>query len=130
MSFDNLLKPGKIGTQELKNRIVMPAMGSEFPGKWGEVTDTMINWKARRAEGGAALVIVECTFAATAVDPVRTLELSLRADDERLIEGLSRLTEAIHKNGAKAGIQLTAGGGAQAMGGPWIPDLFSHPATR
>ncbi len=51
MKFENLLKPGKIGTLELKNRMVMPAMGTNFSKGWGEVSDTQVNWWARRARG-------------------------------------------------------------------------------
>jgi len=121
MQFENLLKPGRIGTLELKNRLVMPAMGTDYAGEWGEVTDTQINWLARRAKGGAALVIVEVCLTATAIDPLRILPRILRADDFCYIPGLARLAEVIHENGAKAGIELTPGGGAQAIAGPWIP---------
>ena len=121
MEFRNLLKSGRIGTLELKNRIIMPPMGTRFAGMWGEVTDRQINWYARRAKGGASLIIVEATHAATAIDALRLIPLVLRADDECYIPGLACLTEAIHENGAKAGIQLKPGGGAQAMAGPWIP---------
>lgn len=121
MRFDNLLKPGRIGTLELKNRTVMPAMGTLFAGQRGEVTNTMVRWYARRASGGAALIIVEACFAATAIDKLRVLPLLLRADDTQFLPGLTRLARAIHENGAKAGIQLSAGGGAQALCGPWDP---------
>lgn len=39
MKFDKLLEPGKIGTLELKNRFVMPPMGSNFGTLEGDVTD-------------------------------------------------------------------------------------------
>ena len=67
MSFVNLFEPGKVGKLELKNRIVMPAMGNRFCGIWGEVTDTLINWYRRRARGGCGLVILEATLSATAL---------------------------------------------------------------
>lgn len=121
MRFENLFKPGKIGTLELKNRLVMPAMGTDLPGEWGEVTESQINWFARRARGGAALIVVEVTLCATSIDPMRLMPRTLRADDLSYIPGLARLAEVIHENGAKAAIQLTAGGGAQAIAGPWMP---------
>ena len=121
MRFENLLKPGKIGGLELKNRIIMPAMGTNFAAESAEVTDRLINWLARRAKGGVGLIIIEATAAATAVDPIRIGPRALRADDTRYIPGLTRLTETIHQNGAKVGIQLTPSAGAQAFGGPWVP---------
>jgi 2,4-dienoyl-CoA reductase-like NADH-dependent reductase (Old Yellow Enzyme family)/NADPH-dependent 2,4-dienoyl-CoA reductase/sulfur reductase-like enzyme len=121
MRFENLLKPGKIGALELKNRIIMPAMATSFAAESGEVTDRLVNWLARRAKGGVGLIIVELTHTATDVDSYRSVPLPLRADDTRYIPGLTRLAEAVHQNGARVGVQLTPGAGAQAFGGgPWI----------
>ncbi|MFC1914010.1 FAD-dependent oxidoreductase [Chloroflexota bacterium] len=120
MSFENLLKPGKLGALELKNRIVMSSHSTELSGESGEVTDKQVAYLARRAKGGAGLVISEICSSATTIDPLRILAHTLRADDARFIPELARLAEAIHENGAKASAQMTAGGGAQAVGGPWI----------
>lgn len=128
--FDNLLKPGKIGALELKNRIVMPAMGSLLAGESGEVSDALIEWYAKRAKGGAGLIIVEICLAATAIDPLRINDRPLRADNSMYISGLARLAGVIHENGAKAGIELSAGGGASARGEPWIPDGQSAQKTK
>ena len=119
--FRKLLEPGRIGSLELKNRIIMPAMGTRFAGVWGEVNDLIVEYYRRRARGGCGLIIVECVQAATAVDPLRNTVRDLRADDTCYIPGLALLAEAIHEGGAKAGIQLSPGGGVQAMGGPWLP---------
>ena len=119
--FSKLFEPGRIGSLELKNRIAMPSMGSRFCGPWGEVTDDLIEWYRRRAEGGCGLVIVECTHAAAAIDALRVMPRMVRADDTIYITGLQKLAEAIHNENAKIGIQLTAGGGAQSKGGPWTP---------
>ncbi len=121
--FRKLLEPGKIGSLELKNRIIMPAMGSRFGGVWGEVNDIIVEYYRRRARGGCGLIMVESVLAATAIDPLRTTVRDLRADDTCYISGLALLAEAIHEEGAKAGIQLSPGGGVQAMGGPWLPGL-------
>ena len=72
----------------------------------------------------AGLVIVEATASATAVDALRASSCWLRADDFCYIPGLARLAEAIHENGARAGIQLSVGAGAQAKGGPWLPNMM------
>ncbi len=123
MEFENLFRPGRLGTLELKNRIVMLPMGTILCGEWGEVTQGLIDWYAIRARGGAGLVMVEVCMAETAVDPRRLLPCILRADDNAFIPGLACLADAVHENGAKIGIQLTAGGGAQASGGAWLPGL-------
>ena len=123
MAFEYLLKPGKIGQLQLDNRIVMLPMGTVLCGVWGEVTNELIDWYARRAIGGAGLIIVEVCMASTAIDPVRLISRILRADDDCYIPGLACLADAVHENGAKIGIQLTPGGGAQASGGHWLPGL-------
>jgi len=123
MKLEHLFKPGRIGQMELKNRIVMLPMGTILAGEWGEVRDEQIYWYARRAKGGAGLIIVEVCSAATAIDPLRLISRVLRADDDCYIPGLACLAEVVHENGAKIGICLQAGAGAQAGGGPWMPGL-------
>lgn len=123
MEFENLFRSGELGSLELKNRIVMLPMGTILCGEWGEVTKGLIDWYATRAKGGVGLVMVEVCMAATAIDPRRLLQCILRADDDCFIPGMASLADAVHDNGAKIGIQLTAGGGAQASGGAWLPGL-------
>lgn len=65
MKFEKLLSPGKIGTMELKNRFVVPSMGTNFGNYEGFVTDRMIEYYRARALGGFGLIIIEVT----AVDP-------------------------------------------------------------
>ena len=119
--FARLFEPGTIGTLELKNRIVMPPMGARCYGLWGEVTDTAIEWFRRRSAGGCGLVITGVAYGATAVDALRSSHNALRVDDSAYISGLSAMAEAIHEGGAKAGIQISPGAGAQAESGPWLP---------
>ncbi|MDO8491368.1 MAG: FAD-dependent oxidoreductase [Dehalococcoidia bacterium] len=122
MPFSNLFKPGRIGPLELKNRIVMPAMGTGLAGKDGEIGDEIVNWYARRARGGAGLITVEVSLMETSIDPFRLAHHSfVRVDHPRFIPGLTRLAKGIHDNGAKAAIQLSLGGGAYDKGGPWDP---------
>lgn len=121
IDFEHLFQPGNIGPLELKNRIVMLPMGTILAGEWGQVTNESIAWYARRAKGGAGLVIVEVCMAETAIDPLRLISRVLRADDDCYIPGLASLADAVHEYGAKVGICLNAGGGAQAGGGPWVP---------
>ena len=61
MSYEKLFKPGMIGNLELKNRIVMPAMGCSLAESTGEAGARMIKYYADRARGGAGLIITEIT---------------------------------------------------------------------
>ncbi|MFH1953796.1 MAG: FAD-dependent oxidoreductase [Pseudomonadota bacterium] len=115
MRFEHLFRPGKIGALELKNRIVMAPMMTILSSVWGEVTADTIEWYARRAKGGPGLIVVEPCFVATAIDTIRPSARVLRADDNCFIPGLASLAEAVHENGAKVGIQLYPGAGAQAF---------------
>ena len=56
MNYDRLFEPGKIGKMDLKNRIVMPAMGVSLSDARGSATDREIAYYAARARGGAALI--------------------------------------------------------------------------
>ena len=61
MSYEKLFTPGSIGNLELKNRIVMPAMGCSLAESTGEAGARMIKYYADRARGGAGLIITEIT---------------------------------------------------------------------
>jgi len=96
-----LLKEGKIGGLHLKNRIVMLPTVTNLS-KDGYVTEKEIEYYRRRSRS-VALVIVGASF----VNPLGKFfpnQIGIDTDDK--IEGLSKLAEAIHQNGAKAAIQL------------------------
>ena len=61
MSYDKLFEPGMIGGLEIRNRIVMPAMGCSLAESSGEAGARMIKYYADRARGGAGLIITEIT---------------------------------------------------------------------
>ena len=103
MRLNKLLSPGKIGTLELKNRFVVPPMGTNFGTYEGMVTDDMIAYYRRRAKGGFGLIIIEVT----AVDrkgKAIVNEVGLWDDDQ--IPGFKKLMDAIHEEGSKVVVQL------------------------
>lgn len=103
VKFERLLEPSKIGKLELRNRIVMPPMGTNFATADGSVTPHLVNYYAERAKGGTGLIIVE----ATAVDSRTGLSFNqICLTHHRYIPDLTRLVEAIHLWGAKCAIQL------------------------
>jgi 2,4-dienoyl-CoA reductase-like NADH-dependent reductase (Old Yellow Enzyme family)/thioredoxin reductase len=114
-----LLQPGQIGTMKLKNRIVFNPLESLFATVNGEVTQRLIDYYVRRAEGGTGLLVVHSAQACTQLDPIDPFPHSLRVDDNAYIPMLSELTEAVHRAGAKIAILVSAGGGVQAMGFPY-----------
>ena len=50
MFYPQLFRSGKIGTMEVKNRIVMPAMEVLAAGFSGEMSDTLIRYYEERAK--------------------------------------------------------------------------------
>ena len=99
--FKHLFSPGKIGNLELKNRLIMPAMGSGMQTADGSVTDKLYHYHRVRAAGGTAMLTVEIA----AVHPT-SKGSGLSIYDDKYIPGLKRLADVIHQEGALACIQL------------------------
>lgn len=102
--FLRVFDPIQIGNFTAKNRFVMPAMATCFASKDHCVTDTMIAYYSKRAEGGTGLIIVEATCVD---DPIGVaLPHQLCIDSIRYVAGFRRLVDAVHSHGAKIAIQL------------------------
>jgi len=56
MALNNLFSPVTINGLELKNRAVMPAMGTGYGALDGTVTDRLTAYLERRARGGVGLI--------------------------------------------------------------------------
>jgi 2,4-dienoyl-CoA reductase-like NADH-dependent reductase (Old Yellow Enzyme family) len=59
MQYPHLFREGSIGSVRIKNRIVMPAMGTNFTGTDCMVCDRNVGYYRERARGGVGLIIVE-----------------------------------------------------------------------
>src|SRR6516162_11517849 len=123
-----LLTPARIGPVEIKNRIVMPPMTTRTADDEGFVTDDCIAYYLARVEGGTGLITVEMVSPEKA-GRHRRREIGIY--DDRFIPGLRRLTDAIHRGGAKVSIQLGHAGGhtrADICGEtPIAPSAIAHP---
>ena len=104
MMFPTLFSPITIRQMTLKNRAIMPAMGTKFP-KDNQVTQQLIDYHVARAKGGSALNIVEVTGVHAGSIPSHYLSLA----EDRFIPEMQKLTAAIHEHGGKAGVQLWQG---------------------
>jgi 2,4-dienoyl-CoA reductase-like NADH-dependent reductase (Old Yellow Enzyme family)/thioredoxin reductase len=102
--FPKLFEPGRIGSLELKNHLIMPPMATNYASKEGEVTDRQIVYYEERAKGGVGLIIVEISCVDTPVGKGMARQIAI--DDDKFIPGLSRLAATIKQHGAKAAIQL------------------------
>lgn len=103
-----LFEPSQIGRLQLKNRIVMPAMGNNWSTD-GFVTQRHIDYYVERARGGVGLVTTE---GCSVQYPIGKGWQQMAVDDDKFILGLSKLVAAIKNNGAKAAMQIHHAGAA------------------
>lgn len=101
-----LLQPVQIGNLELKNRIVMVAMGPEL----GNFDDKTVEYYVRRAKGGAAMLLTNV---------IATEEIEGHSPSSVLNEdsftGYKKLVDRAHDYGCKVCIQIMPGSGLGLM---------------
>ncbi len=103
MEFKYLLSPTRIGELEIKNRMIVPAMGSGFAGADGKVSPQMSAFMEARAKGGFGLIITEYNVVRSD-GMMSDLDLKLYLDDN--IEPLADMIRKVHENGARIFVQL------------------------
>lgn len=103
MRMKKLFTPIKIGSMEVRNRMVVPAMGTNLAEHNGEAGDRLIAYYTERAKGGFGLIITECTAVSY---EGRSLINECGLWDDSLIPSYRRLTDSVHAEGAKIAVQL------------------------
>jgi len=109
--FKRIFEPASIGQMKLKNRIVMPPMGTDYAEAGGAVSQRMIDYYEARASGGTGLIIVEGSA------PSRRCNISFQGSpsyqaslgDDKFIPGWRKLTDAAHRNNARIAVQIMHG---------------------
>lgn len=101
--FTHTFSPGTIGTLNLKNRLVVPAMATMYAKPDGTVSDRLITYHETKAKGGWGLIITEDFRIGEHVGGFNNLP-GLWRDDQ--IPGYKRLTDTIHAHGAKIAVQI------------------------
>jgi 2,4-dienoyl-CoA reductase-like NADH-dependent reductase (Old Yellow Enzyme family) len=102
-----LFSPGRIGSLDLKNRILMAPMEKNLAAPTGAVTRRYIDYCEARAAGGAALLLLESMYVHPAGQNHRH---QLGIHDDELIPGYRRLIDACHRHAALVGAELEFGG--------------------
>jgi len=103
-----LLAPGRIGTLDLPNRIIVTAMGVSLAEPDGQIGDRLIAYHRAQAAGGAGLIVMGVTGIAWPVGAVQPNQTAI--SDDRFLPGLAQLAEAVHAEGGKIAAQLHHGG--------------------
>jgi len=102
-NLEELFKPISLGSLELRNRIVWPAITTYYDTHYdmkGE--ERSAYFYAKRSKGGAGLLIIG---ALQAIYPGRR-EYRVAINNDKYIPQLQRWVKAIHDNGAKVAAQL------------------------
>jgi 2,4-dienoyl-CoA reductase (NADPH2) len=114
--FEKLMEPGYIGGVRTRNRIIKTASGYGLAEPDGTIGERSTALYERMARGGVGLIVFEFTTVEYPRGARRPTSAEARMDDDRYIEGFSKLTDAVHKHGCPIFLQIM-------HSGPWyVPD--------
>ncbi|HJX38619.1 MAG TPA: FAD-dependent oxidoreductase [Anaerolineae bacterium] len=127
--FRQLFTPIRIGSLELANRIVMPAIHLAYTPE-RLVTDRLVDFYQERAAGGVGLIIA----GGCPVDEYGGGPSMIGIGRDGFVPGLTRLVDAVHREGVPIAAQLYHAGryslsaeiGRQAL----APSALPSPLTR
>src|SRR5271169_3164603 len=120
MRYPHLFQEGSIGRVRIRNRIVMPAMGTNFTGTDGVVSNRNLRYYLERARGGVGLIIAEAVFVHQSA---KHRTNGIGASEDRFIPGLRRLAEVIKHEGAIPAVQLIHNGRLMSSKSSGVPVL-------
>jgi 2,4-dienoyl-CoA reductase (NADPH2) len=93
---------------DLRNRIVLAAMGSNFANEDGSCNERLIAYYEARARGGTGLLVLETS--APCYPNGTTMPNMIGFSGEQFLPGLTELVERVHRHGARIVAQLCHGG--------------------
>ncbi|MEW5922265.1 MAG: NAD(P)/FAD-dependent oxidoreductase [Bacillota bacterium] len=118
LKYPHLFKPGKLGSLEIKNRIIKAPQTTGMGGRDGSVTERLVRYYREQARGGAGLIIVGYAWVDDKASKSAQCQIGI-ADNEH-IPGLAWLAQSIQDMGAKAAIQIEHCGRQKFLGTPPI----------
>ncbi len=125
----NLLAPGRIGSLEIRNRIIMAPMGSNLAQPDGHMGERIKCYYEERARGGAGLLIVGVGAISYPAGTCNPNQVSI--SDDAFLPDLCDFTRRIHAHGARVAIQLQHAGKVAVRdiedGRPmWVPSEIPY----
>jgi len=106
-TLSGLFSPIRIGSLELRNRLVMSPMETGFGTREGLPSPRTLAYFEARAKGGVGLI----TLGACTIDPRhKEVPTSLHFGSDDVIDAHRRLTERVHEHGARIQPQLMHAG--------------------
>jgi NAD(H)-dependent 7beta-hydroxy-3-oxo-delta4-cholenoic acid oxidoreductase len=101
--LEKLFSPIQIGRMELRNRIVMSPMATNWASDDGSIPQKLKDYYETRAKGGVGLIILE----STAIDRLYPyLQHTVGLWDDELIPSFRELVKTIHAHGAMVAPQI------------------------
>lgn len=111
-----LFRPIRLGKIEIKNRLVMPPMVTNYATPEGRVSERMLRYYAARARGGTGLIVLEAAYSGSARPPGR-----LYIGGDNGIAELKNLAETLQSLGAKVALQINPA--TEKKGNPTLADI-------
>lgn len=136
-NYQAIFEPLSIKRMTVKNRIVMPPMGTNFANVDGTFSREQLSYYEQRAKGGTGLITLEnvCIAYPMGTNGAR----QLRMDNDQYISGLWEFNEKMHAYGACTSVQINHAGasayglrleGAQTVSASDIPSKKGNPIPR
>lgn len=112
MTYTHIFEPFQCKTLNLRNRVVMMPMGTNFGEHTGEMSAKHVHYYEMRAKGGTGLIIMENVCVDFPLGSNGTTQL--RIDEDSFIPRLYYCTDKLHRQGAMVAVQINHAG-ASAM---------------
>lgn len=107
-TYEHLFSPLRIRSMQLKNRVVMSPMGSNFAKSSGEMSQEHIEYYRLRAAGGVGLTIMENVCVDYPKGANGTTQL--RLDQDCFMPPLYAFNEEMHRYGCCTAVQINHAG--------------------
>ncbi|MCX5998521.1 MAG: FAD-dependent oxidoreductase, partial [Chloroflexi bacterium] len=105
--FKKLLEPCHIGQLQIRNRMVMAAMGTNFAAGDGYINQRIKDYYEERAKGGVGTIVIGVACIDLAG---KLITHQICIYDDRFLKGLEDLAAVVKRHGARVIIQLQHGG--------------------
>ena len=129
--MSGLLDPIHVSSLRLKNRLVLPPMATGKARSDGRIGQELIDYYAKKAEGGYIGLIISEHCYVSAEGRARLNQVSVEGDET--LDGLARLAEAIHRSGSACALQINHAGSAtteEVTGSrPFGPSALPNPKS-
>ncbi|MGS0743644.1 oxidoreductase [Glaciimonas sp. GG7] len=129
MRYPHLFSPLTLNKVTLRNRVVSTAHAEVYADAGGLPGERYIRYYEEKAKGGLGLAICGGS-SAVSIDSPQGWWKSINLTTDKVIEPLARLTEAMHRHGAKIMIQATHMGRRSSWHGENWPHLLTPSGIR